>query len=338
MLKRKYQVFISSTYKDLKEEREEVMKAILRDYNFPVGMELFHADNEEQWTQIANTIDTSDYYVLILGHCCGTVIQNERKSYTEKEYDYAMSKGIPVLAFVIDDDAPVKYYEETVAQQKIYKRFKKKVEKLPREIWKNKEDLALKVSSTLNLKISENNRKGWIQYNSNGLYSDIEISDNIVGEYTLIYTTAKKGKGERLIYSIMNIEKDGNVILKNNINNCNNGDAEFIYHGTCIAEEKILNINMKNDFSNERLNIELMASVGNLKRYIGLLLGLSPEGIPSCVKVACVKNDIKEKINIELLNELLKNKNETYTENALGIEAKDTEIFFSNKLFTKNQN
>ena len=34
MLKRKYQIFIGSTYQDLKEESDEVIKAILKDYIF----------------------------------------------------------------------------------------------------------------------------------------------------------------------------------------------------------------------------------------------------------------------------------------------------------------
>ena len=40
---KKYQVFISSTYKDLIEARVKVRDAILSMYHFPVGMELFGA-------------------------------------------------------------------------------------------------------------------------------------------------------------------------------------------------------------------------------------------------------------------------------------------------------
>ena len=46
----------------------------------------------------------SDYFVLIIGRYCGTLFE-EGISYTEKEYDYALSKGIPVLSFIIADDA-----------------------------------------------------------------------------------------------------------------------------------------------------------------------------------------------------------------------------------------
>ena len=99
---KKYQVFISSTYTDLIEARMKVRDAILSMYHFPVGMELFGAANEEQWQIISETIDSSDYYVLIIGQRYGTLIPegfpDAGISYTEKEFRYALEKGIPILA------------------------------------------------------------------------------------------------------------------------------------------------------------------------------------------------------------------------------------------------
>jgi hypothetical protein len=45
---RKYQIFLSSTYQDLRDEREQVIKAILEMGHIPVGMEMFSASDEEQ--------------------------------------------------------------------------------------------------------------------------------------------------------------------------------------------------------------------------------------------------------------------------------------------------
>jgi hypothetical protein len=44
----KYQVFVSSTYGDLRDEREQVIKAILEMGHIPVGMEMFSAGDESQ--------------------------------------------------------------------------------------------------------------------------------------------------------------------------------------------------------------------------------------------------------------------------------------------------
>ena len=87
-MEKKYQIFISSTYKDLIEARSKVRDAILSMMHFPVGMEMFNAADEEQWEIIQETIDSSDYYVLILGQRYGSVIESGSDagiSYTEKD-------------------------------------------------------------------------------------------------------------------------------------------------------------------------------------------------------------------------------------------------------------
>jgi hypothetical protein len=107
MEEKKYQIFVSSTYKDLIDAREKVFETILRLYHFPVGMEMFSADDVEQWEVIKDTIDSSDYYVVIIGHRYGSVTA-EGLSYTEKEYDYAKEQNIPILAFIRDRDVATK--------------------------------------------------------------------------------------------------------------------------------------------------------------------------------------------------------------------------------------
>lgn len=65
-MEKKYQIFISSTFKDLKIARLKVRDAVLSMYHFPVGMEMFGALDEDQWEVIKRDIDASDYYVLII--------------------------------------------------------------------------------------------------------------------------------------------------------------------------------------------------------------------------------------------------------------------------------
>jgi hypothetical protein len=103
--KRKLQVFISSTYRDLKAERQAAVEAILKAGHIPAGMELFSAGNESQMETIRRWIDESDIYMLILGGRYGSVEPKTALSYTELEYDYAISKDKPVFAVVITDAA-----------------------------------------------------------------------------------------------------------------------------------------------------------------------------------------------------------------------------------------
>jgi hypothetical protein len=95
-MQKKYQVFISSTYTDLVEERQIILRSILDLGHIPSGMELFSAADEEQFAYIKKIIDECDYYVLVIGGRYGS-IDDSGISYTEKEYDYAVEKGVHVL-------------------------------------------------------------------------------------------------------------------------------------------------------------------------------------------------------------------------------------------------
>ena len=70
---KRYQVFVSSTFEDLQEERKEVMQALLELDCIPAGMELFPAADEAQWTLIKRVIDDCDYYLVIVGGRYGSV-------------------------------------------------------------------------------------------------------------------------------------------------------------------------------------------------------------------------------------------------------------------------
>lgn len=96
---KRYQVFVSSTYTDLVEERHSIMLTLMKMDCIPAGMEHFPAADEEQWNFIKRIIDYSDYYLLIIGGRYGS-LDDDGLSFTEKEYDYAVSKNIKVVALI----------------------------------------------------------------------------------------------------------------------------------------------------------------------------------------------------------------------------------------------
>ena len=108
-MNKRYQVFVSSTYADLKDERQRVTQTLMEMDCIPAGMELFPAVDEEQWEFIKSIIDDCDYYILIIGGRYGSVTA-DGIGYTEKEYDYAISIGLKVLAFVHErpEEIPVR--------------------------------------------------------------------------------------------------------------------------------------------------------------------------------------------------------------------------------------
>lgn len=165
-MEKKYQIFISSTYKDLKAARLKVRDVILSMYHFPVGMEMFGSLDEDQWEVIKRDIDESDYYILIVGKCFGSEVPGEGISYTQKEFRYAVSKGIPVLAFLIKENASVpKTFKETdpVKNQKLAG-FRKEVESgRTVSYWSDVNELATEVSISLSRQIARKPGKGWLR-------------------------------------------------------------------------------------------------------------------------------------------------------------------------------
>src|SRR5690348_10047514 len=130
MIEKRYQVFISSTFRDLVEERQSVLKAVLELDHMPAGMELFPAADDSAWQLIKDVIDASDYYVLIMGGRYGSM-DEAGIGYTEKEYDYAIAtrKAVIPLLHINPDNLPREKTETDEAIWKKLKAFRGKVEK-----------------------------------------------------------------------------------------------------------------------------------------------------------------------------------------------------------------
>ena len=164
----RHQVFVSSTFTDLKEERAEVIQALWEMDCIPTGMEAFVASNEDQWKVIQRVIDDSDYYVLIIGGRYGSVT-SEGISYTEKEYRYAKELGIPVLAFVHNnpENIPVGKSERDEEYRRKLELFRSSVMKdHPVRTWSSPTELGGLVSRSLLREIKISPRPGWVRNDS----------------------------------------------------------------------------------------------------------------------------------------------------------------------------
>lgn len=160
----KYQIFVSSTYEDLKEECAQVIKAILEMGHIPVGMELFSAADEEQWKLITRHIDESDYYVVIVAHRYGSITE-DGISYTEKEYDYAAGQQIPVIGFLIDEAAkwPANRIDKGAEEKRKLDSLRDKIRRKYITYWEKKDDLYGKVAIALSKAFTTTPRDGWVR-------------------------------------------------------------------------------------------------------------------------------------------------------------------------------
>lgn len=166
-LPRKHQIFISSTYEDLKTERAEISKVILESNNIPRSMEQFPASSMKQIDFIKKVIDECDYLILIIGHRYGQtfeISEGRSISYTEWEYDYAKSRDTPILTFIKDGIQEID--DMNSAEKRMVDNLINKVSSSVRKKWIDCNELKYEVSVALNHEIKNNPRPGWISATS----------------------------------------------------------------------------------------------------------------------------------------------------------------------------
>lgn len=167
LMNKRYQVFVSSTFEDLQEERKEVMQALLELDCIPSGMELFPASNDDQWTLIKRVIDDCDYYLLIIGGRYGSENENGI-SYTQMEFEYALEIGKPIISFLpkYPERIPSGKCDADKEKREKLEEFKEKAKKKLIKYWENPENLGSVVSRSMVRLIKDFPAEGWVKSGS----------------------------------------------------------------------------------------------------------------------------------------------------------------------------
>ncbi len=162
-MKKRYQVFVSSTYRDLIEERATIMDTLLKADCIPAGMELFPASDESQWKVIQRVIDESDYYVVVIAGKYGT--EYKGKSFTQREYEYAISKKKSIIALLHKnpEELPLSKCEKSESKQNKLKEFRRLTQKRLCDFWTTKDDLSTILFHSINNLKSRHPKDGWIK-------------------------------------------------------------------------------------------------------------------------------------------------------------------------------
>jgi Domain of unknown function (DUF4062) len=166
MPEKRYQVFVSSTFRDLEDERQEVMHALLELDCMPSGMELFPAANDSQWNLIKKVIDDCDYYILIVAGRYGS-LSSEGLSYTEMEYRYALETGKPIISFLHRNPGQIiadKTEQSQEGREKLAS-FRALVEKRLCKHWESPAELGSVVSRSLIQLMKSEPGIGWVRAN-----------------------------------------------------------------------------------------------------------------------------------------------------------------------------
>lgn len=177
-MEKRYLVFVSSTYTDLKEERQEVISALLRKNCFPVAMEYFPAMNRKSVDYIKEAIDQCDFCIFIVAGRYGSSQDENGVSMTEIEFDYAMKQKKPVNIYLYEGSPlPSNKIEETDQGKEKFKKF---IEKMKRteyayDTWSNKDRLASNVKDGIDELKRNNEGVGWIRADESNNIKAVEI-------------------------------------------------------------------------------------------------------------------------------------------------------------------
>ena len=177
-MEKRYQIFVSSTFTDLQQERQGLMHTLMQLDAIPAGMELFPATDEEQWAFIQKVIDDCDYYLLVIGGRYGSTTA-EGVSYTEKEHDYAVSKGIPVIALLHGEPEklPLEKSELNSSARERLTAFRAKVSRGRLvKYWKSAPELLQQTTISLIHAFKAHPRPGWIR---GGSSSNTELLEQL---------------------------------------------------------------------------------------------------------------------------------------------------------------
>lgn len=178
-MEKRYQVFISSTFQDLQNARQEVSQALLRADCFPAGMELFPAADEEQFEFIKTVIDQSDYYIIISAGRYGSIHPETGLSYTEMEYDYAVEIGKPVIRLLHKDpfnELKGEFIEQTDAGRQKLQALRNRLQtgRLVK-FWSDEKELGSAVDHSLRHLNKVSPGEGWVR--ASDARSDLELQN-----------------------------------------------------------------------------------------------------------------------------------------------------------------
>ena len=220
-LKKRLQVFVSSTYTDLKVERQAGVEAILSAGHIPAGMELFAAGDESQMEVIKQWINQSDVFLLILAGRYGSIDPKTGRSYIEVEYKYALEKGLALFSCVIEQpalDEKVRRLgpeaRETEEADKLAE-FRDLVQKKTVGFWNDEKDIQLSIHQTLGEFSRREDLEGWVR--SSTQVNMPAVTDEITRlsrENSLLRSQVESGRQDTLLNGLTFAELRDIVIDK----------------------------------------------------------------------------------------------------------------------------
>lgn len=155
------------------------------------------AGDKSQMEVIKKWIDESDVYLLLLGGRYGSIDPESGKSYTQLEYEYAVEKGKPFFALVIEKDQLEKKNKNEgskvleLDEPEKFKRFKAQVTTKIVKFWNNEESIKIAIFQKLTELNSNPDLIGWVPGRE-------AINSNIIARLTQENASLKSKEATRI--------------------------------------------------------------------------------------------------------------------------------------------
>jgi len=223
LMDKKYQMFISSTFMDLKEIRTAAFMTILEMGHIPIGLDVVEVNNNYTTEKyVAKYIDASQFIVLIIGDRYGS-ISNKGKSFVEEEYIYSITKNKPVLCFL---KSSYRQVDDPKYQSFIEKIFNSKMVVL----WDDVVDFKVKLISSVSQAVTNYTPSFyWIKTSS---AIDVDDDNYLSGLQALIGGSVDEENIDILGLMLHNLKEIGEFYV------LTKGQAKKAFHlsvGMCIA-------------------------------------------------------------------------------------------------------
>ena len=151
-MKERLTAFLCSTYADLSEEREQILRAIRKLQLQHDSMEFFGARSNQAIETCLEEVRRSDLLVVVVGHRYGSLVPGREQSFSEAEYAEGHRLGKPCLVYIRSDEAPVlpKFVERNPDNLRRLERWKSVLsERHTVAQFSDAHDLALQVSADI---------------------------------------------------------------------------------------------------------------------------------------------------------------------------------------------
>jgi len=187
-MRRIYTAFVSSTFRDLQDERQRLVRVLLDQRCVPLGMEFFPSAGQTQWPVIVDSIEAADFCIFVVAGRYGSLAP-DGLSWTHREFREAVRQGKPIAAVLHSNPGSLAADKSEVDREARdqLQAFRKELEaQTTCRYFSNEADLVQAVASSVAALREDPRVEGWVRAGANPVVLQEADFDRV---YDLVETT-----------------------------------------------------------------------------------------------------------------------------------------------------